>query len=69
VGDFSTGTMGIFAPALTLLYLEFRDGALYCYREVPHQIYEGLLTAPSKGVYFNRHIRGSFEYGLIRQPQ
>jgi hypothetical protein len=50
-----------------LLCLEFRDGALYCYRDVPHEIYEGLLTAPSKGVYFNRQIRGRFGYVLLRQ--
>jgi hypothetical protein len=50
-----------------LLYLEFRDGALYGYRDVPQEIYEGLLTAPSKGVYFNREIRGHFEHFLLRQ--
>jgi hypothetical protein len=58
-----------FQAEAALLYLEFRDGALYCYRNVPHEIYEGLLTASSKGVYFNRQIRGCFEYVLLRQPQ
>jgi hypothetical protein len=29
-----------------LLYLKLRDGALYCYRDVPQAIYEGLVTAP-----------------------
>jgi hypothetical protein len=52
-----------------LLHLEFCDGALYCYRSVPREIYEGLLSANSKGVYFNRQIRGCFEHVLLRQPQ
>lgn len=50
-----------------LLYLTFRDGAIYCYRDVPAGIYEEFLTAPSKGVYFNRQIRGCFEQLLLRQ--
>ena len=50
-----------------LLCLEFRDGAIYCYRDVPQEIYEGLLTAPSKGVYCNRQIRRCFEHELLRK--
>jgi len=50
-----------------LLFLEFRDGAIYCYRDVPQEVYEGLLTAPSKGVYFNRQIRRCFEHFLLRK--
>jgi len=51
----------------TLLHLEFRDGSLYrCFR-VPVEIYEGLLAAESKGVYFNRRIRGSFRHALLRR--
>jgi hypothetical protein len=52
-----------------LLHLEFRDGSLYCYFGVPGDIYEGLLTASSKGNYFNRQIRGSFQYALLRRSQ
>jgi KTSC domain len=49
------------------LHLEFRDGALYRYFGVPAEIYEGLLAASSKGVYFNRRIRGLFQYALLRR--
>lgn len=51
----------------TLLHLEFRDGSLYRYFGVPIEIYEGLLAAPSKGVYFNRWIRTSFRHALLRR--
>jgi hypothetical protein len=49
-------------PAAQMLWLEFRSGAVYCYGDVPLAVYQALLTAPSKGAYFNRHIRGRFEY-------
>src|SRR5207245_201176 len=48
-----------------LLHLEFRDGSLYRYFGVPADIYAGLFAANSKGVYFNRRIRGSFPYALL----
>jgi hypothetical protein len=47
------------------LDLEFRDGALYRYFGVPSEIYEGLLASASKGSYFNRQIRGAFQYALL----
>ena len=50
-----------------LLYLEFRDGTRYRYSGVPVEIYQGLLSAPSKGVYFNHRIRGSFQHALLRR--
>jgi hypothetical protein len=43
-----------------LLQLEFRDRAIYHYFDVPVDVYQGLVTAPSKGGYFNRSIRGRF---------
>lgn len=52
-----------------LLHLEFRDGSLYCYFGVPGDIYDGLLAANSKGNYFNRQIRGTFQYALLRRSQ
>ena len=53
----------------SILELEFRDGALYRYFDVPETIYTGLLAADSKGSYFNRWIRSCFRYALIRGPQ
>lgn len=47
------------------LELEFRSGAIYCYRDVPAQIYLELLRAESKGRYFNQHIRNRFAHAQI----
>jgi len=45
-----------------LLWLAFRTGPLYCYFGVPPAVHQDLLQAPSKGAYFNRSIRGRFNY-------
>jgi hypothetical protein len=43
-----------------LLQLEFRNGSIYQYFQVPAHVYQDLLTAESKGQYFNRWIRDQF---------
>jgi len=47
------------------LELEFRSGAIYRYIGVPEQVYQELLSAESKGRYFNQHIRNRFIYVQI----
>lgn len=49
-----------------LLQIEFHDRSLYQYSDVPAAIYEELMQAPSKGAYFNRSIRATFDYALIK---
>jgi hypothetical protein len=49
-----------------LLKLEFRDRAIYHYYDVPVDVYQGLVGAPSKGVYFNRSIRGRFVHTRVK---
>lgn len=44
------------------LELEFRSGAIYRYFAVPPAVFEDLIAAKSKGVYFNRHVRDRFRY-------
>jgi hypothetical protein len=44
------------------LHVRFKNGDLYVYRNVPVQIYEELLGAPSKGSYLNREIKDTYEY-------
>jgi hypothetical protein len=49
-----------------LLELQFQDGAVYHYFGVPAQTHQQLLDADSKGGYFNREIRGRFQYAALR---
>jgi KTSC domain len=43
-----------------ILEIEFRNGSVYRYFLVPQAVFDGLLAAPSKGTYFNRHVRNRF---------
>jgi KTSC domain len=47
------------------LYLRFRSGDVYCYRDVPVERYEELLVAGSKGQYCRQHILNRFAYDRI----
>jgi len=45
--------------------IEFKDGRLYQYFEVPEQVYRNLLTAPSVGIFFYQSIRGQYQYARL----
>ena len=47
------------------LRVEFYNGSVYKYRDVPKKIYQELESAPSVGQYFNAHIRE--KYGHDRE--
>ena len=49
------------------LYLEFRSGDIYCYRDVPVHRYEELLAADSKGKYVRHHILNQYPYQRIHR--
>jgi hypothetical protein len=59
-------------PATQTLSVWFRpSGRRYDYFEVPTVTYDALRRSPSKGRYFNAHIRDEFEFapsGNERQP-
>ena len=39
------------------LEIEFHNGSIYQYFNVPQVVYQGLLAASSHGQYFDQHIR------------
>ena len=45
-----------------VLVLGFQSGSVYRYTDVPSFVYEGLMTAPSLGRFFQRYIKE--EYGF-----
>jgi len=55
----------LYLPALRLLEVEFHSGLLYQYFDVPQHTYTQLVTAESKGTYFNANIRNRFSYKQI----
>ena len=44
------------------LEIEFHNGGIYQYFDVPRTIFDQLVTAASPGGYFHQQIRGVFRY-------
>jgi|GEM_PF-648779 len=49
-----------------MLQVEFIDGPVYRYQEVPHTIFEEFLQASSHGRYFESNVKNKFEHRRIR---
>jgi len=47
------------------LEAEFHNGNIYQYFDVPQHIYDGLLTASSKGQYLNQNIKLVYRYAKV----
>lgn len=49
-----------------ILEVEFLDGSIYQYFDVPETLYEGLMTAESHGKYLYEYIKkGGYRYERI----
>lgn len=42
------------------IYVTFNDGRKFCYYNTPRSVYQGLITAASKGTYFYQNIEGKY---------
>lgn len=51
---------------LGILRLVFTTGKTYDYFQVPPQVFSELMSAPSKGRYFNYRIRDRYRFRLVR---
>lgn len=49
-----------YSKRLHALEIEFRNGAVYRYLDVPIDVYRGLLGASSKARYYDEHVRGRY---------
>lgn len=47
------------------LEIEFQQGAVYQYYNVPKPIYDELKAAPSKGKFFASQIKNIFPYARV----
>ena len=50
---------------LKLLQIQFVNGAMYEYYDVPKDIYIGLKTASSAYEYFQEHVKGVYRFSKI----
>jgi hypothetical protein len=45
-----------------VLKVEFNNGSVYDYFDVPDHVFNGLRNAPSKGQYLAQQIKGNYRY-------
>jgi hypothetical protein len=45
-----------------VLKVEFKNGSVYAYYDVPEQLFNSMLHAPSKGQYLAQQVKGSYRY-------
>lgn len=43
-----------------ILEIAFNSGGVYQYSQVPENVYDGLMNAPSHGRYFNHFIKNKY---------
>lgn len=48
--------------ATHVLSVEFKKGGTYNYFDVPHELFEAMCGAPSKGQFLAQSIKGTYRY-------
>lgn len=48
------------------LEIEFHNGSVYQYYEVPKRIYEEMMKSSSLGKYFIFEIKGGYQYAKVK---
>jgi hypothetical protein len=56
VGSSAINAVG-YDPVSMQLHIRFKQGHTYIFCRVPQNIYDGLMSASSKGSYYDSHIR------------
>ena len=49
-------------PQTSTLEVEFLNGGIYQYYGVPENMYQQLMSAPSKGQFLNTYIKNQYPY-------
>lgn len=47
------------------LEVEFLNGGVYQYFDVPQHIYDGIMNADSHGQYLAQNIKGAYRYSKV----
>ncbi len=50
----------------TLLEIEFHDGSIYQYSNVPQSVHTALMASASLGSFLHKNIRGKYSYRKVR---
>ncbi len=52
-------------PESRTLFVVFVDGDVYAYFDVPPDVFDAFLEAPSKGRFFADHIRNAYAFHKV----
>lgn len=55
-----------YSKRLHALEIEFHDGLIYRYLEVPARTYRDLMESDSKARYYNSHVKGKYRCLRVR---
>lgn len=55
-----------YSKRLHALEIEFRNGAIYRYLDVPADVYRALLSADSKARFYDKQVRGHYRSLHVR---
>lgn len=47
------------------LTITFVSGLVYDYKNVPEETYKAMISSGAKGIYFNQHIKGKYEWEKV----
>ncbi|MGM0397605.1 MAG: KTSC domain-containing protein [Halobacteriota archaeon] len=53
-------------PDEGILEIEFKEGGLYRYLDVPESVYAGLMAVDSHGSYHAEHIKHSYPFERVK---
>jgi len=51
--------------AIQVLFVEFKNGSVYQYFDVPEPVFEQMKSAPSKGQFLAQVIKGAYRYARV----
>jgi hypothetical protein len=67
VASSSLASVG-YDEATRTLEIEFHNGRIYQFLDVPPQIAQALRAAPSHGAFFNKYLRnGGYEFHIVEK--
>lgn len=49
-------------PKSKMLVVNFKRGGIYQYSDVPQEVFDQFMAAPSKGKFLGAEIKGKFEF-------
>jgi KTSC domain len=52
--------------ATSTLRIIFVSGRVYDYKDVPEKVFNAMKTSSSRGIYFNQHIKGYYEFEKVK---